>query len=61
MVFYKVCVGYRKGIINFRRYSIGTINMYSCMCVYVLSVNVRCPTSDAQLCQASTCRHLDPI
>ena len=36
MVFYKVCIGYRKGIINFRRYSIGTVNMYSCMCVCVI-------------------------
>ena len=52
MVFYKVCIGYRKGIINFRRYSIGQL-ICICVCVYVLSVNVRCPTSDAQLCQAS--------
>ena len=53
MVFYKVCIGYRKGSINFRRYSIGTVNICIHVCVYVLSVNVRCPTSDAQLCQAS--------
>ena len=53
MVFYKVCIEYRKGIIIFRRHSIGTVNMYSHVWVYVLSVNVRCPTSDAQLCQAS--------
>ena len=33
MVFYKVCIGYRKGIKNFRRYSIGTVDMYLCMCV----------------------------
>ena len=35
MVFYKVCVGYSKGIINLR-YSIGTVNMYSRMCVCVI-------------------------
>ena len=51
MVLYKVCIEYRKGIMYFRKYSIGTVNMYLLM--YVLSVNVRCPTSDAQLCQAS--------
>ena len=36
MVFYKVCIGYRKGIMYFRRYSTGTINMYLCMCVCVI-------------------------
>ena len=52
MVFYKVCIGYRKGIINFRRYSIGTVNMYSCMCVCVIC-ECTLPNHDAQLCQAS--------
>ena len=36
MVFYKVCIGYRKGIMYFRRYSIGTVTMYLCMCVCVI-------------------------
>ena len=52
MVFCKVCMGYRKGIRNLGGIlQVQLICIY--VCVYVLSVNVRCPTSDAQLCQAS--------
>ena len=36
MVFYKVCRGYGKGIMYFRRNSIGTVNMDLCMCVCVI-------------------------